>query len=298
MNQDFTVGVPETPCSCEGKVAGDADGCGGVCVACTEAEAPACVDRATKTTIKSSGSYLSCSQIVLHDLCNHANADIAAIAQTQCPVSCGTCPSLAGTCPVVSDVSPSPPPPLPSRPLSPLAPPSVQPPSEALARNSPLAPPPVQRSSEALSLNGSVDGGAIAGVVIGVISLVTLVSLSYVYRSWLGCCRGSQATLEWVAVAQNRRRRSNDGGAVQSQAARTTATVSSNSAAKAQRPHTHNDLADLTVVNTSSVELIENEVEDAGQEDVASHSTLFAHAQLSNQLNKLGVTRKDMRASL
>ena len=86
MNQDFTVGVPETPCSCEGKVAGDADGCGSVCGACTEAEAPACVDRATKTTIKSSGSYLSCSQIVLHDLCNHANADIAAIAQTQCPV--------------------------------------------------------------------------------------------------------------------------------------------------------------------------------------------------------------------
>ena len=65
-------------------------------------------------------------------------------------------------------------------------------------------------------------------------------------------------------------------------------------AAPAPKPKQHvlSDLAsEITVVNASSVEITEK---DAEPEGVGGQTTLFAHAQLS----KLGVTRKDMRASL
>ena len=91
--QDFGVGHPSGLCSCAGTntTAGDADGCGGACVACTESASPVCADAPSRPR--------ECDSIVRPDGRVRPLQCGSARIRAVCPLSCGACPVYNGTCP-------------------------------------------------------------------------------------------------------------------------------------------------------------------------------------------------------
>ena len=109
-NQDFASDVRSSylPCSCSGKTAGDDDGCGGSCVACSDPTLPACDDVETTVWAGSAcsgaavgGGSKKCTctdHVEINWLPGCEDEGIRAF----CPVSCNACPAYQSTCPAMT----------------------------------------------------------------------------------------------------------------------------------------------------------------------------------------------------
>merc|ERR1712178_642841 len=96
-------------CTCTGKNAGDGDGCGGLCVACTEAQPVPCVDHPNGKgtfSFSCSGAAPDGPDGLKACTCeDHMSKGFLRGCEDEgvsegCPVTCGTCPAPVTVCPV------------------------------------------------------------------------------------------------------------------------------------------------------------------------------------------------------
>jgi len=111
MTQDFTSATPpaDKACSCDGKSAGESDGCGGVCAACEEPEPKPCTDNpgtgVWSATCTGETNQCTCQD---HMTLGHLGGCEVERVQRNCPLTCNLCPSPSPTCPSTSTTPPAP----------------------------------------------------------------------------------------------------------------------------------------------------------------------------------------------
>lgn len=119
MNQDFSSSNAADTCSCDGKQAGEPDGCGGTCVACSEPAVKPCEDSDPTSSmsnqcsgpLSASGTpYCTCEDVKRFSCCDGSCGSVS----ESCPAMCQSCPVPQPTCPqgslqTTSQMSTSPP---------------------------------------------------------------------------------------------------------------------------------------------------------------------------------------------